>query len=103
MQVSHDMFAHQYFDSALPVWLKGEQAQIYFTQILPPGEFEGTTLSAPKRPTEESGHGDGDTDEQEVYVPSTSDEEKREFLSAAFRFLVISCVYSANRAFIWWY
>ena len=39
--MTHEMFAHQYFDSAFPVWLKGEQAQIYYTKILPPGEFEG--------------------------------------------------------------
>ena len=43
------MFAHQYFDSALPVWLKGPHGEVYYTQILPPGEFEGTALDAPKR------------------------------------------------------
>ena len=44
-----DRFAHQYFDSANPVWLKGKQAQIYLAQILPPGEFEGTSIDAPLR------------------------------------------------------
>ena len=52
-QVQHEMFAHQYFDSAFPVWLKGETAQIYFTKIMPPGEFEGTGISAPRRQVEE--------------------------------------------------
>ena len=44
------MFAHQYFDSAFPVWLKGQVGQVYYTQILPPGEYEGSSLSAPKKP-----------------------------------------------------
>ena len=48
-QLEHEMFAHQYYDSALPVWLAGNQAQIYYTQILPPGEFEGTGFHAPRR------------------------------------------------------
>ncbi len=48
-QLEHEMFAHQFFDSALPVWLRGTHAQIYYTQILPPGEFEGTGFHAPKR------------------------------------------------------
>ena len=41
-------FAHQYFDSSFPVWKKGTQAQLYLQQILPPGEFQGTSLNAPK-------------------------------------------------------
>jgi len=41
--------AHQYFDSAFPVWLKGDQCQLYFTNILPPGEFEGSRLSSPMK------------------------------------------------------
>ena len=48
-QAPHEMFAHQYHDSAFPVWLKGNKSQLYFTQILPPGEFEGTGIEAPKR------------------------------------------------------
>ncbi len=44
----HGLFAHQYFDSAYPVWLKGERAQIYYSQILPPQEFQGGALNAPR-------------------------------------------------------
>ena len=43
------MFAHQFFDSATPVWLKDQEARMYFMQIQPPGEYQGTALSAPKR------------------------------------------------------
>ncbi|GFR93819.1 ankyrin repeat domain-containing protein 60 [Elysia marginata] len=42
------MFAHQYHDSAMPVWIRGGRAQVYFSKILKPGEFEGTALNAPK-------------------------------------------------------
>lgn len=49
------MKAHQYFDSAFPVWKKGQQVQLYFANILPPGEYEGTRFNSPKKriPTEE--------------------------------------------------
>lgn len=40
---------HQQFDSAYPTWLKGRYAQVYFCQTLPPGEFAGTGISAPRR------------------------------------------------------
>ena len=41
--------AHQYFDSAFPVWKKGGKCQLYFSNILPPGEFEGTRFDSPKK------------------------------------------------------
>ncbi|WAR11434.1 ANR60-like protein [Mya arenaria] len=41
--------AHQYYDSALPVWKKGGKCQLYFMNILPPGEYEGTRFGSPKR------------------------------------------------------
>ena len=44
----HELFAHQYFDSAFPVWLKGEP-QVYYSNILPPQEFEGSRINSPKR------------------------------------------------------
>ena len=44
----HELFAHQYFDSAFPVWLKGKP-QIYYSNILPPQEFEGTRIGSPHR------------------------------------------------------
>lgn len=44
--------AHQYFDSAFPVWKHGKKCQVYFMNILPPGEYEGTRFSSPKRRTE---------------------------------------------------
>ncbi|XP_053402143.1 uncharacterized protein LOC128557808 isoform X2 [Mercenaria mercenaria] len=44
--------AHQYFDSSFPVWKKGGRCQIYFMNILPPGEYEGTRFNSPKRRTE---------------------------------------------------
>ena len=49
------MKAHQYFDSAFPVWKKGKQVQLYFANILPPGEYEGTRFNSPKKrvPVEE--------------------------------------------------
>ena len=48
-RTQHEMFAHQYYDSALPVWLTGERSQLYFMQILPASEFEGTSFSAPRK------------------------------------------------------
>ncbi|BFZ13542.1 hypothetical protein BsWGS_16581 [Bradybaena similaris] len=42
------LLAHQYFDSNFPVWKRGASAQIYVSKILKPGEFEGTSLSAPR-------------------------------------------------------
>lgn len=44
--------AHQYFDSAFPVWKKGGKCQMYFSNILPPGEFEGTRFGSPKKRNE---------------------------------------------------
>ncbi|PIK43023.1 hypothetical protein BSL78_20120 [Apostichopus japonicus] len=41
--------AHQMFDSKLKTWLEGPYAQMYYSQIVPPGEFTGTSLSAPRR------------------------------------------------------
>ena len=41
--------AHQYHDSAFPVWKKGNKCQLYFMNILPPGEYEGTRFESPKR------------------------------------------------------
>lgn len=48
-RMQHEMFAHQYYDSAFPVWLTGDRAQLYFMQILPASEFEGTSFSAPRK------------------------------------------------------
>ncbi|KAH9515697.1 Ankyrin repeat domain-containing protein 60 [Bulinus truncatus] len=42
------LFAHQYHDSSFPVWKRGKSAQIYVSTILKPGEYEGTSLSAPR-------------------------------------------------------
>ena len=59
-----ELMAHQMYDSHLKTWLKGEHAQMYHTQILPPGEFSGTGINAPRRPRASSvpreGHGDDD-------------------------------------------
>lgn len=44
-----DRMAHQFFDSAFPVWMKGQKCQLYMTNILPPGEYEGTRLDSPKK------------------------------------------------------
>ena len=46
---SKTLMMHQQFDSALPTWMKGRHAQVYFCQTLPPGEFAGTGISAPRR------------------------------------------------------
>ncbi|KAJ8302991.1 hypothetical protein KUTeg_019387 [Tegillarca granosa] len=60
-----DRMAHQFFDSAFPVWLKGGQCQMYYTNILPPGEFGGSRFNSPKRRphttavTKERLHSDG--------------------------------------------
>lgn len=40
---------HQMNDSLYPVWKRGQRAQLYLAQQLPPGEFVGTNLGAPKR------------------------------------------------------
>ncbi|XP_074646622.1 uncharacterized protein LOC141902690 isoform X2 [Tubulanus polymorphus] len=44
------LLAHQYFDSSTPVWLQGPQAQVYYSHILPPSEFESGALNAPRKP-----------------------------------------------------
>lgn len=44
--------AHQYYDSSFPVWKRGNKCQVYFMNILPPGEYEGTRFNSPKRITE---------------------------------------------------
>ncbi|KAH3772477.1 uncharacterized protein LOC127845705 isoform X2 [Dreissena polymorpha] len=46
------LMAHQYYDSAFPVWKKGGKCQVYFMNILPPGEYEGTRFGSPKRRTD---------------------------------------------------
>ena len=46
---SKTLMMHQQFDSAYQTWLKGNYAQVYFCQTLPPGEFAGTGISAPRR------------------------------------------------------
>ena len=46
---SKTLMMHQQFDSAHPTWLKGQYAQVYFCQTLPPGEFSGTGINAPRR------------------------------------------------------
>lgn len=43
------LMMHQQFDSNFATWFKGTQAQLYYCQTLPPGEFGGTGLSAPRR------------------------------------------------------
>lgn len=48
----HPRMAHQFFDSAFPVWKRGSKCQLYFMNILPPGEYEGTRFNSPKRTTE---------------------------------------------------
>ena len=81
MQV--DMFAHQYFDSTNPVWFKGKHGQIYLTQILPPGEFEGTSFNAPLRRSdtytdEVNSDSDCESDgEIEMYQLDTKDTRTR--------------------------
>ena len=65
LQTSQEMFAHQYFDSAFPVWRAGNQAQLYVMQILPPGEFSGSGLSAPRRRPKDAAGDDGDSDDDE--------------------------------------
>ena len=60
------MKAHQYFDSAFPIWKKGKQVQLYFANILPPGEYEGTRFNSPKKriPVEE----DEDLEEEFIRI-----------------------------------
>lgn len=41
--------AHQYHDSAFPVWLAGDKCQLYLTNILPPGEYEGSGFGSPQK------------------------------------------------------
>lgn len=43
------LMAHQYYDSAFPIWKKGHMSQMYLMNILPPGEFEGTRFNSPKK------------------------------------------------------
>lgn len=48
-RASKSLMMHQQFDSSFPTWLKGKYSQVYFCQTLPPGEFAGTGISAPRR------------------------------------------------------
>ncbi|XP_071482334.1 uncharacterized protein [Diadema antillarum] len=41
--------AHQMYDSKLKTWMKGAYSQMYTARILPPGEFSGSGLDAPRR------------------------------------------------------
>ena len=43
------LMMHQQFDSAFPIWLRGQHAQRYYCSTLPPGEFAGTGIDAPRR------------------------------------------------------
>ena len=43
------LMMHQNYDSSLPTWLRGDYGQIYYANILPPGEFSGSVISAPRR------------------------------------------------------
>lgn len=49
------LMMHQQFDSAFPVWLRGKHAQKYYCSTLPPGEFAGTGINAPRRRPKEMG------------------------------------------------
>ena len=43
-------FAHQFYDSKTPVWMRGDRAQFYLLNIAPPdSQFSGTGLGAPHR------------------------------------------------------
>ena len=62
--------AHQMYDSKLKTWYDGAYSQMYAAQILPPGEFSGTRMSAPKRKHRPSSattgwSSDGDADEDD--------------------------------------
>ncbi|XP_033110010.1 uncharacterized protein LOC117111224 [Anneissia japonica] len=46
--------AHQMYDSTLQTWMKGDHKKLYMAQILPPGEYSGTALSAPRRERQNS-------------------------------------------------
>ena len=67
-----ERMAHQFYDSAFPVWLKGPKSQIYYTNILPPGEFEGSMFHSPmRRPLSRPGsspHEDGDDIEEDDFL-----------------------------------
>lgn len=39
---------HQIFDSSQKTWFKGNFMQIYMAHLVPPDEYSGTKLSAPK-------------------------------------------------------
>ena len=73
--VEHEMFAHQYFDSAFPVWLKGQHGQIYYTNILPPGEYEGSQFGAPRKTTPTLSAGSQKTDPIHSRMSGTFSEE----------------------------
>ena len=42
------LMMHQQFDSGNPTWLRGKYATKYLCATLPPGEFSGTGIDAPK-------------------------------------------------------
>lgn len=68
---SKSLMMHQQFDSAYPTWLKGKYAQVYFCQTLPPGEFAGTGISAPRRRAVEPGN---QLQYEESFLEQSSDE-----------------------------
>ena len=88
LQDTHELFAHQYFDSSLPTWLTGELLQEYHAKITPPSEYQGTSLHAPKHKPiklpkdqaeeeEEDEEENGDNDQ--YYREQYSDEEEDEY------------------------
>ena len=76
-QEVRELFAHQFHDSINPVWLKGNVAQVYYTQILPPGEFQGTGLGAPKRrgTSAQSSRNDDDSEDSQSLDSGSSDDD----------------------------
>ncbi|XP_052063178.1 uncharacterized protein LOC127702912 isoform X1 [Mytilus californianus] len=77
-----ERMAHQFNDSAFPVWLKGQQCQLYFSNILPPSEYEGTRMNSPRRKahprelTRERLYGSGEPQEEEYEIVEDEDGEE---------------------------
>ena len=45
---SETRLPHQVFDSSKKTWFKGNFMQVYMAHLVPPDEYSGTKLSAPK-------------------------------------------------------
>lgn len=72
---STSLMMHQQFDSKFPIWFKGNHAQVYYCQTLPPGEFAGTALNAPLRKNKEASHESRQKESPDIELPPIAEAQ----------------------------